>query len=53
VINEVRAGGVAQVVECLPSKPEALSLNSSATTIKRKKLDKIRHNNFVMKIYRP
>jgi hypothetical protein len=29
--NTTRAGGVAQVVECLPSKCEALSSNASTT----------------------
>jgi hypothetical protein len=33
----LRAGGVAQVLECLPSKPEALSSNSSMAKEKRKK----------------
>jgi hypothetical protein len=35
--NTNRAGGVAQVVEQLPSKCEALSTNSSSTKKKKKK----------------
>jgi hypothetical protein len=36
-ITEKRAGGVVQVVECLPSKSEALSLNSSTAKKKKKR----------------
>jgi hypothetical protein len=35
-----RAGGVVQVVECLPSKCEALSLNPSTEKKKKKKKKK-------------
>jgi hypothetical protein len=37
-----RAGGVAEVVECLPSKPEALSSNPSNSKKKKKKKKKIK-----------
>jgi hypothetical protein len=36
----MEASGVAQVVECLPSKPEALSSNSSTTKEIKNKINK-------------
>jgi hypothetical protein len=36
ITREKRAGGVAQVVECLPSKCEALTLTPSTTKKKKK-----------------
>jgi hypothetical protein len=36
-----RTGGVAQMIECLPSKCKALSSNSSTAKKERKKTNKI------------
>jgi hypothetical protein len=39
-LDKNRAGGVAQVVECLPGKHEALSWNASPTKKKKKKKER-------------
>jgi hypothetical protein len=46
-----RAGGVVQVVECLPSKCEALSLNPS-TEKKKKRKKKKEKAKFKQKVYK-
>jgi hypothetical protein len=40
----IRAGGIAQVIECLPSKYEALSSNPAPPQKKKKKHEKRRMN---------
>jgi CRISPR/Cas system-associated protein endoribonuclease Cas2 len=42
---EVQAGGLAQVVECLPSKRKALNLTPSNTKEKKKAQLKIKQHN--------
>jgi hypothetical protein len=49
ILSICRAGRVAQVVECLPSKCEALSSNSSTTKINKLNASIIRGNAFLVK----
>jgi hypothetical protein len=50
ILSICRAGRVAQVVECLPSKCEALSSNSSTTKINKLNASSIiRGNAFLVK----